>query len=77
MGINLIEGIQGNDPHHLEEMACAKHFAVHSGPEAGRGGFNVDPDIRDVFETYLPQFQAAVQEAHVGAVMAAYNSIYK
>ena len=76
MGVNLIEGIQGNDPHYLEAMACAKHFAIHSGPEAGRGGFNVDPDIRDVFETYLPQFQAAVQEAHVGAVMAAYNSIY-
>jgi beta-glucosidase len=76
MGVNLIEGIQGNDPHYLEGMACAKHYAVHSGPEAGRGGFNVDPDIRDVFETYLPQFQAAVEEGHVGAVMAAYNAIY-
>src|SRR5260370_37050753 len=57
-------------------MACAKHFAVHSGPEHGRAGFNVDPDTRDLYETYLPQFQAAVEEAHVGAVMAAYNAIY-
>jgi len=76
MGVNFIEGIQGNDPKYLEAMACAKHFAVHSGPEHGRGGFNVDPDTRDLYETYLPQFQAVVQEAHVGAVMAAYNSIY-
>ena len=74
--VNFIEGVQGNDPKYLKAMACAKHFAVHSGPERGRGGFNVDPDSRDLYETYLPQFQAAVQEAHVGAVMAAYNAIY-
>ncbi len=76
MGVNFIEGLQGTDPKYLEAMACAKHFAVHSGPEHGRGGFNVDPDTRDLYETYLPQFQAAVEEAHVGAVMAAYNAIY-
>ncbi len=76
MGVNFIEGIQGNDPHYLVAMACAKHFAVHSGPEMGRGHFNVDPDSRDLYETYLPQFQAAVEEAHVGGVMTSYNSIY-
>ena len=76
MGVNFIEGVQGNDPKYLEAMACAKHFVVHSGPERGRTGFNVDPDMRDLYETYLPQFQAAVEEAHVGAVMAAYNAVY-
>jgi beta-glucosidase len=76
LAVNFITGIQGNDPQYLKAMACAKHFAVHSGPEAGRGFSNVNPETRDLYETYLPQFQAAVQEAHVGAVMAAYNSIY-
>jgi beta-glucosidase len=75
-GVNFIEGVQGEEGGYLKAMACAKHFAVHSGPEHGRGGFNVDPDTRDLYETYLPQFQAAVQEAHVGSVMAAYNAIY-
>ncbi|HEY0256535.1 MAG TPA: glycoside hydrolase family 3 C-terminal domain-containing protein [Candidatus Methylacidiphilales bacterium] len=76
MGVNFIEGIQGNDPKYLVAMACAKHFAVHSGPERGRVNFNVDPNPRDLYETYLPQFQAAVEEAHVGGVMTSYNSIY-
>ena len=76
IAVNFIEGLQGDDPKYLKAMACAKHFAVHSGPEHGRGSFNVNPDPRDLYETYLPQFQAAVEEAHVGAVMASYNSIY-
>ena len=76
MSVNFIEGIQGDDPKYLKAMACAKHYAVHSGPEPGRGGFNVNPELRDLFETYLPQFQAAVQEAKVGSVMAAYNALY-
>ncbi len=75
-GVNFIQGLQGNDPKYLLAMGCAKHFAVHSGPEMGRGHFNVDPDTRDLYETYLPQFQAVVQEAHVGGVMTSYNSIY-
>jgi beta-glucosidase len=75
-GVNFIEGLQGNDPKYLLAMGCAKHFAVHSGPESGRGHFNVDPDTRDLYETYLPQFQALVEEAHVGGVMTSYNSIY-
>ena len=57
-------------------MACAKHFAVHSGPEPLRHGFDATPPERDFYETYLPQFEAAVREGHVGAVMGAYNSVY-
>ena len=75
LGVGYITGLQGNDPNYLKTVACAKHFAVHSGPEPGRGGFNVDVAPRDLYETYLPQFQAAVQEAHVGSAMAAYNAI--
>ncbi len=76
MAVNFIKGLQGDNPKYLLAMGCAKHFAVHSGPERGRVNFNVDPDPRDLYETYLPQFQAAVQEAHVGGVMTSYNSIY-
>lgn len=76
VAVKFITGIQQTKDGYLEAMACAKHFAVHSGPEAGRGGFNADPDTRDLYETYLPQFQAAVQEGHVGAIMGSYNSIY-
>ena len=74
--VSYITGLQQTKDGVLEAMGCAKHFAVHSGPEEGRASFNVDPTTRDLYETYLPQFQAAVQEGHVGAVMAAYNAIY-
>ncbi len=75
LGVNFIEGMQGNDPKYYKTIAGAKHFAVHSGPEASRLGFNVNPDARDLYETYLPQFKAAVQEAKVGIMMASYNAI--
>ena len=75
LAVAFITGLQGNDPNYYKALACAKHFAVHSGPEAGRYGFDATPAERDLYETYLPQFEAAVREAHVGAVMAAYNSI--
>ncbi len=76
LGVAFIEGVQGNDPTYIKAMACAKHYAVHSGPEPERHSFNVDPPERDFYETYLPQFEMAVREAHVGGVMGAYNSIY-
>ena len=72
----FIRGLQGDDPKYVKAMACAKHFAVHSGPEATRHTFDVAPSERDFYETYLPQFEAAVRESHVGAVMGAYNSVY-
>ena len=56
-------------------MACAKHFAVHSGPESLRRGFDAKPPERDLYETYLPAFEAAVREGHVGSVMGAYSAL--
>jgi len=76
LGVAFIRGLQGDDPKYVKAMACAKHFAVHSGPEPERHRFDVDPSERDFHETYLPQFEAAVREGHVGAVMGAYNSVY-
>jgi len=73
--VAFITGLQGNDPNYYKALACAKHFAVHSGPEQGRYFFDVYPSERDLYETYLPQFEAAVREARVGAVMAAYNKL--
>ncbi len=75
MGIAFIDGVQGNDLNHLRAVATSKHFAVHSGPETLRHGFNVDPTPRDLEETYLPAFRATVTEGHVQSVMCAYNSI--
>jgi beta-glucosidase len=76
MAVAFIQGLQGDDPKYVKALACAKHFAVHSGPEATRHDFNAEPPERDLYEVYLPQFEAAVREAHVGAVMGAYNSLY-
>jgi beta-glucosidase len=76
LGVAFIRGLQGNDPKYVKAMACAKHFAVHSGPEPARHTFDANPSERDFYETYLPQFEAAVREGHVGAVMGAYNSVY-
>ena len=75
MGVAFVEGVQGNDLNHLRAIATSKHFAVHSGPETLRHGFNVDPSARDLEETYLPAFRATVTEGHVQSVMCAYNSI--
>jgi beta-glucosidase len=74
-GVAFIRGLQGDDPGYIKAMACAKHFAVHSGPEPDRHSFNVNPGERDLYETYLPQFEAAVRQGHVGAFMGAYNAV--
>ena len=76
MAVAYIRGLQGDDPKYVKAMACAKHFAVHSGPEDSRHSFDSEPPERDFYETYLPQFEAAVKEGHVGAVMGAYNRLY-
>jgi beta-glucosidase len=72
MGVAFVKGLQGNDPNHLKVAACAKHFAVHSGPERLRHTFNARVSSKDLFETYLPAFHALV-DAGVEAVMCAYN----
>jgi beta-glucosidase len=76
LGVAFIRGLQGDDPEYMKAMACAKHFAVHSGPEPERHRFDAAPPERDLYETYLPQFEMAVREGHVGGVMGAYNAIY-
>ncbi|CAN5554131.1 glycoside hydrolase family 3 C-terminal domain-containing protein [soil metagenome] len=74
MGTAFIKGLQGNDPHYLKTSACAKHFAVHSGPEAGRHTFNAIVDEKDLRETYLYAFKQLV-DAGVEAVMCGYNRL--
>ena len=74
MGVAFVRGLQGPDPRYLKVAACAKHYAVHSGPEKLRHEFNAVASPQDLRETYLPAFKALVQEAHVEAVMCAYNS---
>ena len=75
IGVDFIKGIQGDDPNYMLAMACAKHYAVHSGPEADRHRFDATPSDRDLYETYLPQFERAVREGHVGGVMGAYSAL--
>lgn len=73
LGVAFVKGIQGNDGKYLKAAACAKHFAVHSGPESERHSFNAEVSEKDLRETYLPAFKELVQEAGVEAVMGAYN----
>ncbi len=72
LGVAFINGLQGKGKY-LKTAACAKHYAVHSGPESLRHGFDAKADAKDMEETYLPAFKAAVQEAKVESVMGAYN----
>jgi len=72
MGVAFVKGLQGDDDSHLKTAACAKHFIVHSGPEAGRHHFNADPTEADFYNTYTPAFKALV-EAGIESVMCAYN----
>lgn len=73
LGVAFIKGLQGNDDKYMKAAACAKHFAVHSGPEADRHSFDAVVSKKDLYETYLPAFKEAVKEAKVEAVMGAYN----
>ena len=76
MGLAVVRGLQGEGQKYLKTLACAKHYAVHSGPEWNRHSFDVEqlPE-RDLWETYLPAFKALVQEGHVKEVMCAYQRI--
>ncbi|MDP4189090.1 MAG: glycoside hydrolase family 3 N-terminal domain-containing protein, partial [Bacteroidota bacterium] len=77
MGISVVKGLQGpSDTKYMKLLACAKHFAVHSGPESTRHTMNVnDVDPRDLWETYLPAFKALVQQGGVREVMCAYQRL--
>jgi len=72
MGVALVKALQGDNPKYLKVAACAKHFAVHSGPEKLRHEFNAKVNDKDLYETYLPAFKALV-DAGVASVMCAYN----
>ena len=73
MGLAVVKGLQGNDPKYFKTHACAKHYAVHSGPEWNRHEFDVSVTPRDLWTTYLPAFEALVKEGNVQEVMCAYN----
>lgn len=73
LGVQTVWGMQGNDKHYLKTHACAKHYAVHSGPEPLRHSMNVEPTNRDLWETYLPAFKALVKKGNVREVMCAYQ----
>ena len=72
LGVHFIHGLQGDGPV-MKAAACAKHFAVHSGPEALRHEFDAVASKKDMEETYLPAFEVCVREGGVEAVMGAYN----
>lgn len=74
LGVAFVKGLQG-DGKYLKSAACAKHFAVHSGPEAVRHEFDAKVNEKDLYETYLPAFEALVKEAEVESVMGAYNRV--
>ncbi len=76
MGLAVVRGLQGDEPDKRKLLACAKHFAVHSGPEWNRHSFNLENlSPRDLWETYLPAFKSLVQDGNVAEVMCAYQRI--
>jgi len=75
MAVAFIRGMQGDDAHYLKTVATAKHFAVHSGPEPLRHGFNVNPSRTDLEDTYLPAFRAAIEQGKADSVMCSYNAV--
>ncbi|MFI3281140.1 MAG: glycoside hydrolase family 3 N-terminal domain-containing protein [Rikenellaceae bacterium] len=75
IGVAFVKGLQGSDPKYMKAAACAKHYAVHSGPEELRHEFDAVASPRDLHETYFPAFKALVQEGGVESVMGAYNRV--
>ena len=76
ISLGFVKGMQGNDPQYLKTAACAKHYVVHSGPEALRHNFDAVPPMKDFIETYTPAFETLVKEGAVESVMCAYNRTY-
>ncbi len=75
LGVEFVKGLQGDDARYLELVATPKHYAVHSGPEPLRHGFNVDVTDHDLEDTYLPAFRATIVDGHADSIMCAYNAI--
>ncbi len=75
LGVAFITGLQGDDPNHLTAVATAKHYAVHSGPEPLRHGFDAVASSHDIEDTYLPAFRDAVVDGKVRVVMCVYNAV--
>ncbi len=75
MGAAIVRGLEGNDPYYLKAVACAKHFAVHSGPEHNRHVFDARPSTFDLWDTYLPAFHELIVKTGVHGVMCAYNRL--
>jgi len=75
MGVTFIKALQGNHPKYLKLVATPKHYAVHSGPESERHRFNAIVNKKDLWETYLPAFQACIREAKAFSIMPAYNRV--
>ena len=73
LGVEFVKGLQGNDPRYFKVIATPKHYAVHSGPEPERHGFDAKAYERDLRETYLPAFRATIVEGKADSVMCAYN----
>jgi beta-glucosidase len=73
--VAFVTGLQGDDPYYFKTIATPKHFAVHSGPEPERHRFDPQPSEHDLFETYLPAFEASIREGHAFSVMSAYNRL--
>lgn len=73
LGVQTVLGMQGNDKHYFKTHACAKHYAVHSGPEPLRHSYDARVSMRDLWETYLPAFKHLVTDANVREFMCAYN----
>jgi len=71
----FVRGLQGEDPKYLKAAACAKHYAVHSGPEPSRHSDNFNPSAYDLWDTYLPAFKELITKANVAGVMCAYNAV--
>ncbi len=73
MGVAFVKGLQGNDPEYFKVIATPKHYAVHSGPEPERHTFDAMANLHDLYDTYLPAFEACIKEGGAYSVMCAYN----
>jgi beta-glucosidase len=75
LGVNFVEGMQGDNPKYYRVIATPKHFGVHSGPESERHRFDVQPSPHDLWDTYMPAFRATIVDGKADSIMCAYNAV--